>query len=691
MASLGWLHLTDLHWGLPEQHHLWGNVERIFFEDLAKIHERCGPWHVIFFTGDLIQRGSSEEFKRLDDLLERLYRRLRPLGSNPMLISVPGNHDIQRPSKTRPEVRLLTQWKSQTAVREEFWENPDCSYRSLIHEALSNYMNWSDRHALPRPENLIKGDLPGDFACSMNVDGYRIGIIGLNTTFLQLTEGNFKEKLGVSVRQIAGLCGEHYNDWFSSHSACFLLTHQPPNWLCSEARRELDGEIAIPGRFLAHLYGHMHEYHSYTLSEAGSLPTRNWQGCSLFGLEKYRSGNREVERKHGYAAGKLELKDGAAEVRLWPREAVKTQRRALQIIRAPHAELEGDEGTPPERMKLMRGSLANVTSRAKFNVLLMSTDNDLGGARRLVAINLRAALGVEVLEENLGDYSVVDVAILLQGWWWDGGKAANAWERSRAVKKIAFVVNAESEWPPRVLSERSAESEVVEFRGRITGTTLFDHPDELPEKVSKAITELIQSRPGAETVGLREFERAYLAFRLPAWTLGRTARSRAYLVDPEHVGELYQAELYVPMEAVSQGWVRRADGYPMRAAPLEGMTSARVRLGRWLTTPELPRVALIGVPGGGKTVVLTRAAAALANACLGRPVDLEPDLDVEALRMPGGMLPVPVVLESTGLAAHPATDMNQLIGAVIDEIAAGGYRPSEGEIEQGLKGAAFFC
>ena len=40
-----------------------------------------------------------------------------------------------------------------------------------------------------------------------------------------------------------------------------LMTHHPPTWLTTKAREELYGEIAPPGRFVAHLYGHMHEHH----------------------------------------------------------------------------------------------------------------------------------------------------------------------------------------------------------------------------------------------------------------------------------------------------------------------------------------------------------------------------------------------------------------------------------------------
>ena len=32
----------------------------IFFEDLKHLHDKCGPWDLVLFSGDLTQRGSEE-------------------------------------------------------------------------------------------------------------------------------------------------------------------------------------------------------------------------------------------------------------------------------------------------------------------------------------------------------------------------------------------------------------------------------------------------------------------------------------------------------------------------------------------------------------------------------------------------------------------------------------------------------
>jgi 3',5'-cyclic AMP phosphodiesterase CpdA len=58
MRSFGWLHFTDLHQGLDAQGWLWPGVRDVLFTDLEQLHERCGPWDLVLFSGDLTQRGS---------------------------------------------------------------------------------------------------------------------------------------------------------------------------------------------------------------------------------------------------------------------------------------------------------------------------------------------------------------------------------------------------------------------------------------------------------------------------------------------------------------------------------------------------------------------------------------------------------------------------------------------------------
>ncbi len=80
--TFSWLHLTDLHFGLTGQDCRWPNLRQPFLEDLFELHQRCGPWDAVFFTGDLVQKGVAEEFTALQThVLDELWQTLEKLGS----------------------------------------------------------------------------------------------------------------------------------------------------------------------------------------------------------------------------------------------------------------------------------------------------------------------------------------------------------------------------------------------------------------------------------------------------------------------------------------------------------------------------------------------------------------------------------------------------------------------------------
>lgn len=196
---------------------------------------------------------------------------------------------------------------------------------------------------------------------------------------------------------------------------------------------------------------------------------------------------------------------------------------------------------------------------------------------------------------------------------------------------------------------------------------------------------------------LRPWEREYLQRRLPSWKGGRTTEGRTYLLVPESGTELYRPDLYVPLAGVSPGWLVDKQGNLARRprdvekkSDREPSEPAEAPLARWLTAPGLPRLVLVGAPGGGKTVFLTRVAAHLALARLEQPADLE-DLDLSALQRKTGGLPIPVVLEAKRIAESPAGGHDAVVAAIEAEVStAGGDRPAPGEVRAGLRAGRYF-
>jgi hypothetical protein len=351
--SFSFLHLTDLHQGMASQAWLWPNVEEEFFRDLEKIHDASGPWDLVLFTGDLTQRGSSAEFAALDETLGRLYAHLASLGSAPVLLAVPGNHDLVRPdaNDVPPEIEALLSWNERPRVVEQFWKRADSSYRKAIAAVFANYTAWWSAHPFPRPAEAHEGAMPGDFSASIRKGNLSLGIVGLNSTFLQLTADVGQGMLTVDPRQLDAACGRPGADWAREKNLCLLLTHHPPEWLTPGAQDALRAEIAPPRRFAAHLFGHMHEASTRTQAEGGAAPRRFWQGCSLFGLEYY---GKDVERLHGYSAGRIEISSDTARFRLWPRLAQRHRAGHLHIVADNSFTLEDDDGTPPEPIQAFR-------------------------------------------------------------------------------------------------------------------------------------------------------------------------------------------------------------------------------------------------------------------------------------------------------------------------------------------------
>ncbi|WP_437943384.1 metallophosphoesterase [Sorangium sp. So ce281] len=322
-ASVGWLHLTDLHQGMGGTSWLWPNVMATLFDDLARLHDLCGPWDLVLFTGDLTQRGSADEFKKLDATLDRLWRRFDQLGSQPLLITVPGNHDLRRPSDLDPYVLALSQWHANARLRDQVFDvNDSLGYRERLAQIFRPYTAWVDSCRWHVRDRRTLGLLPGDSSYSLSLHGLELGVIGLNSAFLQLTGGDYQERLAVDPRQLHVVCDEDAPEWLQRHHINLLLTHHPPEWLHPQARQDFRQEVDPAGRFAAHFFGHMHEGTATSTAHGGGHARHALQGASLFGLEEHDGpGGRGVTRLHGFSAGRFELLPGAAQarVRVFPR------------------------------------------------------------------------------------------------------------------------------------------------------------------------------------------------------------------------------------------------------------------------------------------------------------------------------------------------------------------------------------
>lgn len=331
--------------GMSEQESPLFDIKDKLFEDLEKLYNKCGQWDLVLFTGDLTQRGREAQFELVNTFLADLWQRL---GFTPTLLAVPGNHDLERPQKKdlqdlegepydeafnyNEALDFLANWDANPPKQRGFWTNKNSPSRKIINSIFGNYSEWWEPY---KPaDNFNSGILPGEFSYTFTTkDGFKVGIVGLNTPFLQIGDGNYEGKLLFDPRQFHQACGGDGPSWVRNHHACILLTHHPIEWLIPDSQEALREIIA--SYFKVHLCGHLHEAESKVYAKGGTYGQHTFQGRSLFGREifnYYQPGGNEQEihrteqRLHGYNVGKIEFNrenNNAPNLVFYPREARK--------------------------------------------------------------------------------------------------------------------------------------------------------------------------------------------------------------------------------------------------------------------------------------------------------------------------------------------------------------------------------
>lgn len=322
MKNIKFLHLSDLHLGDKYQQGLISQTKKILFEDIDFILSEIQTLDVVFFTGDFVQKGTKEEFYLLEEFLIDLWKLFKKHNQDPYLLCVPGNHDLERISDiNNPIQKVMTNWITENIKDEYFWNSPN-DYHTFIIDRFKNYEEWYESTSIKKPDNIKKGYLPGDFYCSLNLNGMQMGIVGLNSTFLQLYNGDVKGKLGVYNNQINLMFGEKYFEWLKEQELPILLTHHSPEWYEPKSAHNFNNEIYTNDTYLENLCGHMHDPSYVNTSRNGFQSKRIVVSPSLFGLEYY---DDKLERIHGYTAGSYIIDSEKITKTIWPRISYSTK------------------------------------------------------------------------------------------------------------------------------------------------------------------------------------------------------------------------------------------------------------------------------------------------------------------------------------------------------------------------------
>lgn len=319
-----WLHLSDLHMGCRGTE-IWWQV-RSEFKDSINQHFR--PIDLILLTGDLTFSAQPTQFELVDRFLDDLLGWLREAGqqSDPLVIPVPGNHDL---------VHLDDLDITNFYNLDNFWKDPDHRFMKSLPKGLweernaayfdplfGNYVGWLDRsvlrHLAGRQSVVVqRSHFPGDISVQVHLrERPPATIVGLNSAWVQYTEGDFDRRIEIFTQQLHCALGNGVTvsplDGLEGRLN-LLLMHHPPAWLSASAGQRFREEIYPPDRFLLCLHGHMHEGRSEAISQSGGKLRYFFQAPSLFGVERY--GRSNETRSMGYAWGEM---DATGTVRVWP-------------------------------------------------------------------------------------------------------------------------------------------------------------------------------------------------------------------------------------------------------------------------------------------------------------------------------------------------------------------------------------
>ncbi len=301
MARFSWLHLSDLHLGRTSRL-LRSDYREAFELDLRRMHERSGPWDFVIISGDVTAGGIDRDFAVATSTLESLWAYFHSLGSQPVLLAVPGDLDCQMGQLPQlPALHARGDWKRSSATL------------GSLTKGLSSFSQWftSWRTTHPSAAFFREGLLPGDFASTLVKGDAKVGVLGLNTILMR-TPG-VRE---LDLEQVLAATGEDVQEWALQHDLLLLVTQYAPRWLNAGGLKQLLTKLVPAGRPFIHLCGSRTHYwskgHLASVILHSDLSGTCIQAPSLF------SGIRTGEAS-GYVSGLFSSTDVKPGLRVFPR------------------------------------------------------------------------------------------------------------------------------------------------------------------------------------------------------------------------------------------------------------------------------------------------------------------------------------------------------------------------------------
>ena len=352
--KFSWLHLSDQHIGMSGSKIYWPQVREAFFDDLRQHLSNGNTIDLVIFSGDLVQQGLQEEFELALIEIKKLFSVLEESNSRPAFFIVPGNHDLIRVDETTGLPFAIAEAGKRL---ENFKASvlPKGSNHSQITAIFKNYTKFINNLKQEGIQLVgeTSGIFPGDSSTRLEINGLKIGLVGLNTAWSQVCGGEYKERIEIFADQFLRLVDHDPSGWLGENNLNFLITHHPASWLSKLSAKEFNTEIFLAKYFDLHLYGHMHEIEAIAEDHGDGHIKRTIQGASLFGME--RDPKEGVKRHHGYLYGMVS--DESKQLTLWPRQIEKTTSYGWKVsVDSQRVPGVGDKVSYPITMRAERGA-----------------------------------------------------------------------------------------------------------------------------------------------------------------------------------------------------------------------------------------------------------------------------------------------------------------------------------------------
>lgn len=279
------LHLSDLHLSHTRKNGFyWEDAKKItsnLLLDIEKIQdEQEIKIDTIFFTGDMVQAGTKEQYSLFKEhILEPLKERFNLSNNN--FFFVPGNHDVDR-----NKVHLL-----EKNLRESKNKQNIDQYYQLVNNGKENWLRLSDYNEFNEEMLLNSNTLHGQGVLSnVHKISNNLYLVCFNSAWLAMDDTD-QGNLQITEKQL---------DFFKRaqipHSAQIIgMIHHPADWLEDDDRDLFSTYLEKKVDML--LFGHMHTFKQKSESnfseditlylQAGTLDTREeFCGYSIILLSK---------------------------------------------------------------------------------------------------------------------------------------------------------------------------------------------------------------------------------------------------------------------------------------------------------------------------------------------------------------------------------------------------------------------